>query len=188
MCQEEGAEMVTIHWRTRTDGYGGIRELDTIRTVKERLSIPVLANGDIVDYPSVLDTLARTGADGVMIGRGAIKNPWVFKQVAAQLRGEAPCVVDATERETVMLGYFDSIRSRFQHDRGALGRFKKITKYFTHGIPYGSELRERVLHSHEVDEAIDRVRDFFDRLRRYEAGEDPNPFHRPPTEDEGAAA
>ena len=52
MCQEEGAEMVAVHWRTRTDGYGGTRELDTIREVKRRLSIPIVANGDIVDATS----------------------------------------------------------------------------------------------------------------------------------------
>ncbi len=178
MCQEEGAEMVTVHWRTRADLYGGVRELDTIRQVKDRLKIPVIANGDIVDYESAMDTLRKTGADGVMIGRGAIKNPWVFKQIAAQMRGEPPCVVDTDEREMVMLGYFQQIRDRFQHDRGALGRFKKIAKYFTHGVPYGSELREGVLHAQEVTEAIEVVHRFFDRLRRYEAG-GANPFLGP---------
>lgn len=177
MCQEEGAELVTVHWRTRTDGYGGVRELDTIRTVKSRLKIPVLANGDIVDYASAMDTLQKTGADGVMIGRGAIKNPWVFAQIAAQMRGEKPIEVDANERERVMLGYFGAIRDRFAHDRFALGRFKKIAKYFTHGVPYGSELREGVLHANTPDEATDIVRDFFERLRAWERGDQPNPFH-----------
>lgn len=176
-CQEEGVEMIAVHWRTRADLYGGVRELDTIRAVKDRLRIPVLANGDIVDYASAVDTLARTGADGLMIGRGAIKNPWVFAQIAAQMRGEEPIAVDADERERVMLGYFASIRDRFQHDKGALGRFKKIAKYFTHGVPYGSELRVGVLHANTPDEAIERVRVFFDRLRAWEAGVEPNPFH-----------
>jgi nifR3 family TIM-barrel protein len=176
MCQEEGAEMVTVHWRTRTDGYGGVRELDTIAAVKAKLRVPVLANGDIVDYESVVETLERTGADGVMIGRGAIKNPWVFAQVSARMRGEPVPVIDADERERVMLGYFSAIRDRFQHDRGALGRFKKIAKYFTHGVAYGSELRYRVLHAQEVEEVIRETRDFFDKLRGYEAGVEPNPF------------
>jgi tRNA-dihydrouridine synthase B len=171
MCQEEGVEMVAVHWRTRTDAYGGLRELDTIRAVKERLRIPVVANGDIVDFESAMDTLERTGANGVMIGRGAIKNPWVFKQISAKMRGESPCTVDAAERERVMLGYFAEIRDRFRHDRGALGRFKKLTKYFTHGIPYGSELRDAVLHAEEAEQAIDLVREFFERLRRYERGD-----------------
>jgi tRNA-dihydrouridine synthase len=183
MCQEEGAEMVTVHWRTRADAYGGVRELDTIRRVKQRLSIPVIANGDIVDLESAVETLRETGADGVMIGRGAIKNPWVFKQIEAQMRGEAPCEIDATERERVMLGYFQQIRDRFRHERGALGRFKKIAKYFTHGVPYGSELREAVLHSDTPEAAIDIVRTFFEKLRRYELGE---PAFRDPDREDAA--
>lgn len=176
MCQEEGVEMVTVHWRTRTDGYGGVRELDTIAAVKDRLRIPVIANGDIVDAASAADTLRRTGADGVMIGRGAIKNPWVFKQIRAVMRGEAPIVVDAAERERVLLGYFADIRTRFAYDRGALGRFKKIANYFTHGVPYGSLLREAVLHAQGVDEAIDVVQGFFAKLRVWESGAG-NPFY-----------
>jgi tRNA-dihydrouridine synthase B len=183
MCQEEGAEMVTVHWRTRADGYGGGRELDTIRNVTERLSIPVLANGDIVDFESAVETLRFTGADGVMIGRGAIKNPWVFQQIAAQFRGAAPGEIDATERERVMLGYFAQIRDRFRHDRGALGRFKKIAKYFTHGVPYGSELREAVLHADTAEQAIEIVQVFFDKLRRYEHGEPAFRFREPLTVD-----
>jgi tRNA-dihydrouridine synthase B len=175
MAQEEGVELVTVHWRTRTDGYGGVRELDTIRAVKDRLRIPVLANGDILDHASFVDTLERTGADGGMIGRGAIKNPWVFKQIAAQVRGEPMPEVDSTERQRVMLGYFADIRDKFRHDHGALGRFKKIAKYFTHGVPYGSELRESVLHAMTADAAIAEVNAFFDKLRAWEAG-GVNPF------------
>jgi nifR3 family TIM-barrel protein len=178
MCQEEGVEAVTVHWRTRADAYGGVREIDTIAEVKRRLRIPVIANGDVVDHASAMDTLARTGADGVMIGRGAIKNPWVFAQISAEMRGAPVPVVDNDERERVMLGYFADIRDRFGHDRGALGRFKKIAKYFTHGVPFGSELRESVLHTDTPDEAIAVVRDFFLRLRRWERGGQPSPLHQ----------
>jgi tRNA-dihydrouridine synthase B len=187
MCQEEGVELVTVHWRTRTDAYGGVRELETIRKVKERLRIPVLANGDVVDAASAADTLRRTGADGVMIGRGAIKNPWVFKQIHAAMHGLPEVVVDADERERVLLGYFADIRDVFQHDKGALGRFKKIAKYFTHGVPYGSVLREGVLHAHTVAEATAVVGDFFERLRRFQRGEEPHPFIGQPEAEDTAA-
>ena len=91
--------------------------------------------------------------------------------------------VDANERERVMLGYFAAIRDRFGHDKGALGRFKKISKYFTHGVPYGSLLRVGVLHANTADEAIAIVIEFFDRLRRWEAGEEPHPFNGAPPEE-----
>ena len=164
MCQEEGAEMVAIHWRTRADLYGGERELDTIRTCVDRLTIPVVANGDIVDASSALDTLAQTGAAGLMIGRGAIRNPWVFQEIAAAMQGKPIPSVDLDARRVVLLGYLGDIRDRFHTERGTLGRFKKISGYFTRGIPYGSELRQGIFHSQEIAEAIDVVETFFDTL------------------------
>jgi tRNA-dihydrouridine synthase len=112
----------------------------------------------------------ETGCDGVMVGRGAIKNPWVFVQIGQQMRGEAAMVVDGEEKRRVLLGYFESIRGEFFTDRGALGRMKKIANYFTHGLPYGTDLRLAFLHSQSIEEAIDHVNAYFDRLARFEAG------------------
>ncbi|MCO4743677.1 MAG: tRNA dihydrouridine synthase DusB [Proteobacteria bacterium] len=164
MCQEEGAEMVAVHWRTRTDQYGGVRELDTIRQVVDTLSIPVVANGDIIDAASALDTLERTGCAGLMIGRGAIRNPWVFREIEAALKGEPALSVEFGDRKDVLLGYLADIRDRFHSERGTLGRFKKISGYFTKGVPFGSELRQGIFHSQEIEQAIDVVETFFDTL------------------------
>lgn len=172
MCQEEGAEAVTVHWRTRADLYGGERELDTIAQVKARLSVPVIANGDITDATTALQTLAATGADGVMVGRGAIRNPWVFREIEAAFAGAPASAVTPAERERVLIAYFDAVRARFATEHGALGRMKKIAKYFTEGVPHGAEhLRPALLRSDSVDEAYDRTLVFFERLRRYEAGD-----------------
>jgi tRNA-dihydrouridine synthase B len=165
ICQEEGAEAVAIHWRTREDKYGGIRELDTIATVKQRLGIPVIANGDIVDWPSARDTLAYTGCDGLMIGRGAIKNPWVFREIQRGFSGESDLEVALVERKDVLLDYFAEIRSRFRNDRGALGRFKKISNYFTRGLPMGTVLRQEIFHSQTVEEALERVEAHFSMVQ-----------------------
>ncbi len=170
MCQEEGVEAITIHWRTRADLYGGARAVDKIAETKARLSIPVIGNGDILDYESAVRMFADTGCDGVMIGRGAIKNPWVFLQVGQQLRGEEPMKVTAEEKRRVLLGYFASIREEFRNDRGALGRMKKIANYFTHGLPYGSALRVAFLHSRDPEEAIAHTERYFERLAIFESG------------------
>ena len=171
MCQEEGAEAVTVHWRTRSELYGGVRNFDTIAEVKRRLSIPVLANGDIIDAASARLTLDHTGVDGLMIGRGAIRNPWVFREIGHALFGGPPVVVDAAEKERVLLGYFDAILDRFRHEHGALGRWKKITKYFTEDIEHGDVLRWGVLHAQTIDEARAAAVDYFGRLRALEAGD-----------------
>lgn len=164
MCQEEGVEAITIHWRTRADLYGGVRAVDKIAETKARLSIPVVGNGDIVDAASARRMFEETGCDGVMIGRGAIKNPWVFRQVLAEFAGEPPFVVDAAEKRRVLVGYFETVRREFRSDRGALGRMKKIANYFSSGFPYASELRIAILHSDTPDEALARTEDFFERL------------------------
>ena len=171
MCQEEGVEAITMHWRTRADGYSGERAVDKIAETKARLRIPVIANGDIVDIPSAMRMVEETGCDGVMVGRGAIRNPWVIKQIAQHFRGEEPIEVTAEERGRVLVGYLDDIRRRFRTEHAALGRFKKIVSYFTKGVPYGGTVRMAILHSETLDEARDHALAFFDRLARYEAGE-----------------
>ena len=89
--EDSGASMVTVHGRTRAMLYSGVADWDYIRKVKEQLSIPVIANGDIVDVPSALRCLKWTGADGIMIGRATFGDPWIFQQVSAGMAGlEAP--------------------------------------------------------------------------------------------------
>lgn len=86
--EQSGAALVTVHGRTRSMLYTGVADWDMIRKVKERLSIPVIANGDIVDAASAVKCKNWTGADGLMIGRAAFGDPWIFAQVRAALSGE----------------------------------------------------------------------------------------------------
>lgn len=96
--EDSGASMITIHGRTRAMLYSGVADWDYIRKAKEQLSIPVIANGDIVDAASALRCLKWTGADGIMIGRATFGDPWIFQQVKAAMEGkeipERPCLKD----------------------------------------------------------------------------------------------
>ena len=96
--EDNGAAMVAVHGRTRAMLYSGVADWDYIRKVKERLSIPVIANGDIVDADSARRCLKWTGADGLMIGRATFGDPWIFEEVKAAMEGkpipERPCLKD----------------------------------------------------------------------------------------------
>ena len=96
--EDNGADMVAVHGRTRSMLYSGVADWDTIRKVKEQLSIPVIANGDITGGESAKKCLKWTGADGLMIGRSVFGDPWVFEEVGAALKGEEyagrPCLKD----------------------------------------------------------------------------------------------
>ena len=86
--EQSGAAMITVHGRTRAMLYSGIADWDTIHKVREQVSIPVIANGDITGGDSAVRCLRRTGADGLMIGRSVFGDPWIFEEVQASLRGE----------------------------------------------------------------------------------------------------
>jgi len=86
--EQSGADMVAVHGRTRSMLYSGVADWDTIHKVKDQLSIPVIANGDITGGESAIKCLKRTGADGIMIGRSVFGDPWVFEEIQYALRGE----------------------------------------------------------------------------------------------------
>lgn len=174
-CQEEGAEAVTIHWRTRADLYGGQRAVDKIAEAVQRLHIPVIANGDIVDIPSAQAMLEDTGCAGLMVGRGAIRNPWLPSQLSAWLHGQPVPQVDALQRRDVLVRYFDTIQEAFRHPGNSLGRMKMVSKHFTEELPSGEGLRTLLLTSQEIPAVYDHVRRYFDLLHQHEQG-DPAPL------------
>ena len=171
ICQEEGAEAITIHWRTRADLYRGTRQVDKIAETKAQLSIPVIGNGDIIDPESAIAMMRETGVDGVMVGRGAMRNPWSCLQITRAIQGLPPVQVDGAMRHQILLKYLGTIERHFPNEKATIGRFKKIANHFTQGLPNSAGLRVRVLRSQSLDEARDVLEAYFEILARHEQGE-----------------
>ena len=159
--QEEGAEAITIHWRTREDGYKGIRAVDKIAECKSRINIPVIANGDVINPESAEQMLKDTGADGVMVGRGAMRNPWSLLQISQHLKGEQPICVNRDAQKSMLLLFLAKHHDFLRHEKATLGKFKQIAKHFCSEIPNGLELRRSLLRAQSIDEIILHTEHFF---------------------------
>ncbi len=168
--EAEGVAALTIHWRTREERYGGVRDVSAIAEAKRRVSIPVIANGDVVDVESARAMFEETGCDGVMVGRGAIVNPWVFQQIHAWLRGEPIPEPSLDDRERLLFEFYDMITEALP-ERAIIGRMKMVTKHVAQAVdPTGEILRRPVLRSQSTQQARDLARAAFDTLRDIERG------------------
>lgn len=171
MVEGAGAAMLAVHGRTRVQLYSGEADWDLIGEVKNALSIPVLGSGDVVDAPGALARLRGGYADGLMIGRGAMANPWIFSQIAAFARGEE--VAEATTHERVdLLCYFSRALEDTKEVRAYLGRLRGLACHMAKGLPGGAATR-RVLGKATTAVDIERIlREFLFEGRRFEAEEE----------------
>ena len=163
-AQNAGVAMVTVHGRTREQGYKGLAEYDTIAEVKAALIIPVVANGDITSGEKARDVLAYTGADAVMLGRVAQGRPWIFREVvhflATGTQLAAPLVMDVKrllidhlQDHYELYGEFTGVRSARKH----IG-------WYVRALPGGETFRAQMNALVQAQAQLDAVSDFFDGL------------------------
>lgn len=145
MCQESGAAAVTVHARTWSQGFGGTADRAVIRGVKDNLAIPVIGNGDILTYEDGLAMMKETGCDGVMVGRGALGNPWVFCE-----QGRPGTLAG---RQQVLLRHLELIDQHVP-ERTVLFRVKNHAVRYLTGLPGASRTRKLVADAQSLPEII----------------------------------
>jgi len=144
IAEENGADALTIHARTARQGFGGQADWGVIALVKRGLGIPVIGNGDVRTGQDAERMIEVTGCDGVMIGRGALGNPWIFQQADHILRGEDPAPAPAlAEREKILFHHYQLTRDFAGPDR-AFKDFRPHLLWYTKGLPGGAELRRQI--------------------------------------------
>lgn len=160
ICEGEGVDAVALHGRTAKQMFSGKADWTPVRRLKERLRIPVSGNGDVEGPADAIELWRTTGCDGVMIGRAAIKNPWIFRQIAAVRGGAVPGEPSLEERRDLILYHFDLLRDR-EDERLALHKIRTFTGWYTHGLPNGRVLRQQINGLESVPQFIESIEDFF---------------------------
>lgn len=158
LAEDCGLQGVSLHGRTRQQGYAGQANWDRIAELKRAVSIPVVGNGDVFSPEDCVRMFAHTGCDGVMIGRAASNNPWIFRQIAQFVETGAYDRPTEWQRTELLLEYFrmlqdeaDKISSR------PIGKMKQFATYFTRGMANGAQLRKEVHRARSEDQVLDCV-------------------------------
>ncbi len=164
IAYNEGLTWVAIHGRTRAAGYSGLADWDYITEVKAKSKIPILGNGDINSAETAVRRLRESGCEGVLIGRGCLKNPWIFREAMA-LWHSTP-TVRAEEKDFVSL--FHDLRSAFEQTtdtRITTLQIKKFASWYSSGYPGASNFRKAIFQTQSLDEAMAMTVGFFSDLR-----------------------
>jgi tRNA-dihydrouridine synthase B len=158
-----GVEALTIHGRTRSDLFSGQADWKVIAMVKEQARIPVIGNGDVFSPSDAERMFIETGVDGIMIGRGALSNPWLIRQCWDHLNGNESAQVSLEARMDFMMNFLLRV-CRETPPPVALGKMKKIGGSLSKGFPGSAQLRAQIHGAHTIEDLIEAIRQHFDLL------------------------
>ena len=158
-----GVEHIALHGRTKEQGYRGLANWDLVRQIKEVVKVPVSGSGDVSTIQDAFARFAETGCDGVLIGRGAMANPWIFRQIDDFVHDREIFQPTLEDKRKLLLEYFDMLREDMP-EVPAINRMKQLAGQFTRGLQGGALFRTAVYHSHSVAEILGRISEYFEAI------------------------
>lgn len=154
IAEKNGASAITVHGRTRQQFYSGTADLDIIKEVKQAVSIPVIGNGDIIDEDSAKRMLNYTGCDGIMIGRGAQGNPWIFERVIHFLETGKKLPLPTPEERAKKMKEHLELLIKYKGDYRGIQEARKHMAWYIKGCRGGAKLREAIMRASTQGEML----------------------------------
>ena len=160
MAEDNGISFITIHGRTREQQYSGQADWEMIAKVKSCVRIPVIGNGDLFSPETAIKHMNESGVDGVMIARGAMGNPWIFRDIRRMMEGREPLPVPAKEKCSLLIRHYQMMLETKPRPI-AVREMRKHIGWYIKGMDGASKFRNRINLCTDADSAVQMIRDFF---------------------------
>ena len=161
MAEDAGITSITVHGRTREQQYGGEADWEMIARVKQAVRIPVIGNGDLFTADQAIRRQSASGTDGVMIGRGAMGNPWIFREIKAKMEGREPQPVTNSERYRMILRHYQAMLD-CKPERIAVNEMRKHIGWYIKGLNGAAAFRAKINLTDKPEDALTLIRSFFE--------------------------
>ena len=159
IAQESGAAAVAVHARTREQYYSGQADWEIIARVKEAVRIPVLGNGDVTDAKTALAMMEQTGCDGVLVGRAARGNPWIFREILAAMKGEAKPQRPDRQALYEMILRHAGLLAEYKGEYTAVREMRKHVAWYSTGLPHAARLRRKINEMETMQQLTDGMKE-----------------------------
>ena len=164
IAENLGVSAITVHGRTKSEYYTGKANLEAIKKVKESVDIPVIGNGDIVDEDSCINMFEKTNVDGIMIGRGSLGNPWIFKRIKyfLQTGKKLPEVTIVEKKQLIKEHFLLEVQEKGEYT--GVREFRKHLAYYTKGLPKSSEFRSKINTLEDKEGILGSLDEYFKQI------------------------